>query len=73
MASHISIEMDLGEVPEDDYKAIIHKIFQDHPAAIVSTENLIIAGPQANISELFKYLDIKDTSTKNADEKQQEF
>ena len=74
MASHILIDMDVGEVPEDDYNAIIHQIFQENPAAIVTTEeNIILAGPQANISELFKSLDIKDTSTKNADEKQQEF
>ena len=74
MASHISIEMDLGEIPKDDYNAIIHQIFQENPAAIVTTdENIITAGPETNISEIFKSLDIKDSSTKNADEKHQEF
>ena len=73
MASHISIEMDLGEVPEDDYNAIIHQIFQENPAAIVTTaENIIIAGPETKISELFESLDMKDSSTNNADDKHQE-
>ena len=73
MASHISIEMDFGEIPEDDYNAIIHQIFQENPAAIVTTaENIIIAGPETKISELFESLDMKDSSTNNADDKHQE-
>ena len=63
----------LGEVPEDDYNAIIHQIFQENPAAIVTTaKNIIIAGPETKISELFESLDMKDSSTNNADDKHQE-
>ena len=76
MATHISFNMDVGKVTDDQYNAIIKKRFQNEPDSIILTDDhQIIFGPKAtlaNIPEHLKSLYLKDSPAENDNKKQHE-